>query len=342
MNPFRNVSGLFRNQHEAPRAGRRLLGKRLALEALEGRSMMAGDAQLDAAPEAVAVLNDSIDTGSGQTDLVCTARDDNSIAVSCGIRIHRVPDDVFWRFSHRDVEIDHSMTFYRHDLPDQYIPQGGTPFWSLETPDGRSMLDNTWYRLPSGDFVSKGMSADLDSDGESDGFSYRYANMHDYGPGKGNVWICGGFYSRVSHTAIYDWNEDGPLIETYAPPVDTDASPVVCPAGPTVDIPQSIDTANVPRIDAPSNDPITQCYASPDLWQKVWSDAGSSTDTSSNDAPQPSPRDEVVDFPVVSDPIADTREDGWQDEVLTEKDSATTEPVDGTFAEDIVNEFGDA
>ena len=342
MNPFRTVSALFRSQHDAPRAGRRLLGKRLALEALEGRSMMAGDAQLDAAPEAVAVLNDSIDTGSGQTDLVCTVRDENSVAVSGTIVICRITDDVFWRFSHRDVELDHSMAFYRHDLPDQYIPQGGTPYWSLETPDGRSMLDNTWYRLSSGDFVSKGTSADLDSDGESDAFTYRYANMHDYGSGKGNFWICGGFYSRVSHTAIYDWNEDGPLIETYAPPGDTDAPPVVCPAAPTVDIPQWIDTTTVPAVDAPSHDPITQCYASPDLWQKVWGDTGSSNDTSSHDSPQPSPRVEVVDALVVSDPVADTREDGWQDEVLTEKDSATTEPVDGTLAEDLVDEFSDA
>jgi hypothetical protein len=58
--------------------------------------------------------------------------------------------------------------------------------------------------------------------------------------------------------------------------------------------------------------------------------------------PQTSPREEVIDASLVADPVADTREDGWQDEVLGEEQSDTTEPADDTLAEAIVDEFGDA
>ena len=347
MNSFSTINGSFRNQHVTPRAGRRPLGNCLALEALEGRAMMAGDAQLDAAPEAVALLADTRDQlvarfhcGFGSW---CGEGIDNG-AKSFSPRLElpqivdftQTPIELGW--FHRDIEFNNSMTFYRHDLPDTLIPQGGTPYWSLEAPDGNAMLDDTWYRLPSGDFVSKHESADFNADGKAEFFLYKYANMHDYGPPQGSVWICGGFYSRVSHSAISDWNDNGPVVETYVPPVRLPYSPPIF----VIDVLDDPPVNEPPVSDPPAANPIAQAYASPDLWQKVWGDTDSGTNGSPSDVPQTSPRDEVADAPAVADPVADTREDGWQDEVFAEEPSDTTEPADDTLAEAVVDELVDA
>lgn len=350
VKPFSHITAFFRKQHVGRRVGRRSLGKLLALEALECRAMMTGNVQLDAVPEAVPFLDDTFDADRGKTDAVRAGYDEHSDASQFVIQV--ASPKRLWEFFHREVEMDRSMKFYRHDLPEQYIPPGGTPYWSIETPDGRAMLDDTWYRLPNGDFVSKNMSADLDSDGEADVFSYRYANMHDYGPScPDTVWICGGFYSRVSHSAIYDWNDDGPLIETYVPPVRNHAIPspseqspaqapqprlpdasTEAPAAPTGGIPHSFDHTNVL---------IAQCYASPDLWQTVWGDTGAGTDASPTDALQTSPEDDVIDSPVVSDPVAELRDDGWENELLEVEQPGSAESSNDTVAEAIVNDFGD-
>jgi hypothetical protein len=336
MNPINAINMLLRKKPVSARDGRRPPTKRPTLESLESRAMMAGDAQLDAAPEAVVLLDATNGEDRGQCDLLFTFQDEQPVRP---FQTQTIEKTFLWTWLHQSVEVDHSMTFYRHDLPEQYIPQGGTPYWPLDAENGGAMLDDTWYRLPSGDFVSKHQSADLDLDGQADVFSYRYANMHDYGPPQGSVWICGGFYSRVSHTAIYDWNENGPQTETYVPPAwkhDSEQLPVTnpdgvgCPASPT---------------DAPANTPIAQCYSSPVLWQAIWSDIGASTDQSTPDATPDATfgvsLDENPESPAISDPITDVREDGWQDAVIDGEQSDTTGPADDTLTQAVVEEFGD-
>ena len=341
MNPINAINMVLLKKPVSARTGRRPPTKRPSLESLESRAMMAGDAQLDAAPEAVVLLDATNDAGRGQCELLFTFQDEKPGIIP--IHTQTIDKTFLWTFHHGFKEVDHSMTFYRHDLPEQYIPPGGTPYWPLEAIDGQAMLDDTWYRLPSGDFVSKSQSADIDLDGRADVFSYRYANMHDYGPPQGSVWICGGFYSRVSHTAIYDWNENGPQTETYVPPAwkhDSEQLPVTNPDG--VDCPAS-------PTDAPANTPIEQCYSSPVLWQAIWSDIGSSQDQWTPDATPDAPfdatfglsPDENVESPAISDPTTDVREDGWQDAVIEGEQSDTTDPADDTLTQAVVEELSD-
>jgi hypothetical protein len=240
MNPFSTINGIFQNQHVTPRANRRPLGKRLALEALEGRAMMAADAQLDAASEAVELLNNTSAPhyASNEPVFLC-------------------------------------------DFDKVVCPRGVSP------PETNADFNCQVAPLP-------------------------------------------------------EWWTDHPPILVVDPAYEPVSDPPVSDP-PVSDPPVSDPPVSDPSVsDLPAPNPIAEAYASPDVWQKVWGDTDSGTNGSPSDVPQTSPRDEVADAPVIADPVADTREDGWQDEVFAEEQSDTTEPADDTLAEAVVDEFGDA
>lgn len=135
-------------------------------------------------------------------------------------------------------EIVESTTFYRHDLPAEWIPEGGVPYWPIAELDGRAMQDDTWYRLPSGDMVTKSWGGDSNRDGTADEFTFDFATMSADAPAQLGLWMntsmtttdlpdgqtlvtIDGFYRQAGHTVIYDWTTEGPLSESFVPAAET-------------------------------------------------------------------------------------------------------------------------